>query len=364
MPDVIVFGATGYTGGLVARALHAAGTSPILAGRDPQRLAGLSSELGDARTLVADASDGRAVAGALSEGDVLVSTVGPFMRHGQTALEAARATGAHYVDSTGEAAFVRHVFDVGGDASGCLLTAFGYDYVPGNLAAGLALREAGAAATAVRVGYFMTGGSGPGMLSSGTLATLAGQSLEAAHTFRGGALRLVRPAAEVRGHLAGGRRRRSLSVGGTEHLSLPRLHPSLADVYVGVGWFGTMSPVLSALAAAVWASARLPGVGTAMRALAAPLARRTGAGPDEERRERSGSLVVADALDGPDGEVLAHVELRGVNGYTLTGNAIAWAARQLAQGTVTATGAMGPVEAFGLERLEAGMEECGLQRSA
>ena len=43
-------------------------------------------------------------------GDVLVSTVGPFQRYGEAALSAAIDTGAHYVDSTGEAPFIRRVF--------------------------------------------------------------------------------------------------------------------------------------------------------------------------------------------------------------------------------------------------------------
>ena len=89
---------------------------------------------------------------------MLVATVGPFVRWGGPALEAAIGAGAHYIDSTGEPAFIRRVFEREGAARRAagigLLTAFGYDWVPGNLAGALALRDAGDAASAVRIGYF------------------------------------------------------------------------------------------------------------------------------------------------------------------------------------------------------------------
>ena len=71
------------------------------------------------------------------------------------------SAGAHYVDSTGEGSFLRSVVGEHGprpaDAGSGLLTAFGYDYVPGNLAGALALgrrRPSGAPLT-VDVGYFL-----------------------------------------------------------------------------------------------------------------------------------------------------------------------------------------------------------------
>ncbi len=78
-------------------------------------------------------------------------------------MQAAIDAGAHYLDSTGETPFIRAVFERWGpraEAAGCgLLTAIGYDWVPGNLAGALALRDAAAAdaATRVAIGYFLTG---------------------------------------------------------------------------------------------------------------------------------------------------------------------------------------------------------------
>ena len=147
----ILFGATGYTGTLTAEAMVARGDRPVLAARSAEKLAQLSAELGGLETAVADVSEPASVRALLEPGDVIVATVGPFARFGDPAVEAAIDAGAAYIDSTGEPAFIRRVFEHYGSQAAApgagLITAFGYDWVPGNLAAGLALRDAGEAAT-------------------------------------------------------------------------------------------------------------------------------------------------------------------------------------------------------------------------
>ena len=109
---IVLFGATGYTGRLVAEALVARGQRPLLAGRDPERLTGLSGELGgELDTAVADVSRPETVRDLLGAGDVLISTVGPFARWGDPAVEAAIDCRAAYLDSTGEPVFIRRVFE-------------------------------------------------------------------------------------------------------------------------------------------------------------------------------------------------------------------------------------------------------------
>lgn len=363
MGRIVLFGATGYTGRLVAAALASAEVPVALAGRRPEPLERLARETGASDTLVVDATDGAGLRDAVGAGDVLVSTVGPFVRLGGTALGAAIGSGAHYLDSTGEPAFVRRVFTEGADAAGCLLTAFGYDYVPGNLAGALALAEAGPDAVAVEVGYFITGSSTGSGLSSGTLASVASISTAPSHAYRGGRLRIERAARRVGTYEVAGDERSGISVGGTEHLSLPRVHPGLRDVDVHLGWTGPWSRLVQGGSALLGALARLPGADRAMRAATAPLAARTGQGPDAEERRRTGSLVVARAL-GPDGGMLASVELRGPNAYTFTGDVLAWGARQLATSGPATSGPVGPVEAYGLDRLRKGCLEVGLERTA
>jgi hypothetical protein len=73
------------------------------------------------------------------------------------------------------------------------------------------------------------------------------------------------------------------------------------------------------------------------------------------------SWIAAEALDA-DGRTLAHVDLAGEDPYAWTGAFLAWAARRAAHHGVAATGAAGPLQAFGRDELEAGCRETGLSR--
>jgi hypothetical protein len=127
----------------------------------------------------------------IGAGDVLVSTAGPFLKVGRAVMEAAVDAGAVYLDSAGEPPFIRQVFEEFGPRAertgAVLLTAFGYDYLPGNLAGALALQAAGPAAARVQVGYFVRGNIRKAT-SAGTRASAAGVLLEPGYSVRGGRL--------------------------------------------------------------------------------------------------------------------------------------------------------------------------------
>jgi hypothetical protein len=109
------------------------------------------------------------------------------------------------------------------------------------------------------------------------------------------------------------------------------------------------------------------GLGSVLGPVARRVASGSSGGPDEHARARTGSIVVAD-VHGHGGRLLAHVELAGPNGYTLTADLLAWGARALA-GLVpglpppAVAGALGPVEAFGLDTLQAACAAAGLVES-
>jgi hypothetical protein len=63
-----------------------------------------------------------------------------------------------------------------------------------------------------------------------------------------------------------------------------------------------------------------------------------------------------------DGHPLATVRLRGANPYDFTAEMLAWAAVRAAGGGLRPTGALGPVDGFGLEALERGVAEAGIGR--
>jgi short subunit dehydrogenase-like uncharacterized protein len=358
----VLFGATGYTGRLTAEALVRRGMHPVLAARNPERLSAMAAELGGLDTAVADVSRPETVRALVSSGeDVLVSTVGPFVRWGAPAIEAAIEAGVTYIDSTGEPPFIRDVFeryDAQARSTGSgLLTAMGYDYVPGNLAASLALDRAGDTAVKVAVGYFITGKASPReAMSGGTFASLTGVVLSPHFGYRDGRLVTERSARRVRSFTtSGGKKLTGASVGSSEHFTLPRIHPTLREVDAYLGWFGPASRAMQAMSVAGEISAVRNGV----EKLGRRFVKGSTGGPDEAARSRTGSLVLAEAYNA-GGTLLSRVELKGVNGYTFTGEMLAWGAQRALEHGVHGTGALGPVEAFGLHELEAGCAEIGL----
>ena len=358
---IVLFGATGYTGRLTAEAFVARGARPVLAARSEDKLRRLAEELGgDLETAPADVNRPESVRALVDEGDVLVSTVGPFARFGSPAVEAAIAAKAIYVDSTGEPPFIRRVFErwdgPARDAGASLLTAFGYDWVPGNLAGALALREAGEAATRVVLGYFITGRGG---FSGGTRASAAGALVESGFAYIGGQLVTERPAARVHSFQVRGRSRPAISVASSEHFALPRVHPSLQDVDAYLGWFGAASRPMQGFSLMMSGITRVPGVRGGLDAVLGRMVKGSTGGPSREERAAAHSHVVAFACDSA-GTQLAEVRLEGVNGYDFTAGMLAWAAMRAAEQGVHGTGALGPVEAFGLDDLEAGAAEAGI----
>ncbi len=362
---IVLFGATGYTGELTARAMVKRGLRPVLAGRTAEKLAELSNALGGGfETATADVADPASVRALVERGDVLITTVGPFSRWGDAALDAAIDTGAHYVDSTGEPGFVRKVFEQAGPralASGSLLlTAMGYDWTPGNLAGGIALTEAGDAARRVRIGYFTSGG-GLGGMSGGTRASAVGALIEPSFAYRGARIVTERGARRVHEFEWNGKDRPGISVGTSEAFSLSRAFPNVQDVEVFLGWFGGGSRPMQAFSLFGAGIAKVPGARAGMAAAAARFVKTSTGGPDAQARAATGSRFVAEAVSG-SGVVLAEIRLEGVNGYTFTGESLAWTGNRIATGGALAAGGLGPVEAFGVEALEAGVAECGISR--
>jgi short subunit dehydrogenase-like uncharacterized protein len=336
----------------------------VLAGRHRERLAKLAADCGGLDIVVAEATDVASIGALVGPDDVLLSTVGPFLRCGWPAVSAACAAGAAYLDSTGEPPFIRRVvteLSSRAVATGSsLVPAFGYDFVPGNLAAALALRDA-PEATGVRIGYFVRG-RGRGV-SGGTAASAAGVLLEPGYAWRDGALHEERPAERLHTFRAANRQRRAVTIAGSEHLFLPELHPGLRDVDVYLGWAGRYSPLIHAASPLAAGLLRVPGSAAVVGQVVRRLVPGSSGGPDAQRRAASRSLAVAEALD-TAGTVLAATILEGPSPYDLTAELLAWGAVQGAAGRMLAPGVLGPVQAFGLEELEKAAADIGLQRAS
>jgi short subunit dehydrogenase-like uncharacterized protein len=376
---VVLLGATGFTGNRVLRKLLAAGEKPTLVGRNGAKMSAAAADLGVELPVVeVDVTSAADLERVFTSNDVVVSTVGPFLKLGWVTVTAAARAGAHYLDSTGEATFVRRVFDLGSVAAvqgATLIPAFGYDYVPGNLAGALAVEQAGDQATQVEVGYFLTR-SGFGdelryrstlrdvytLTTGATRATLVGASAENALAYRpmrpGGPAQLheERAGARARTFEFAGVKRAAMSVGGSEHLGLPESYPQLQAVDVYLGWLGRWTRPVRALSTltAPFTRSEKAKANLAKRAEKLPGAHRE---PDANGR----SLVLATARDA-SGRALAKTALSGPDPYEMTGSLLAWGAVRAADpDTALAPGAHGPVAALGLDALLHGAAAAGLE---
>ena len=151
--DITLFGATGFVGRLVAGQLGATAPDDVrvaLAGRSVERLEQVRRSLGpparDWPILVVDATDEAGLARMAARSRVVVSTVGPYQRHGIPLVLACARAGTDYADLTGETLFVREAIErshLTAEASGArVVVSCGYDSVPSDLAVHLLSRRA------------------------------------------------------------------------------------------------------------------------------------------------------------------------------------------------------------------------------
>jgi short subunit dehydrogenase-like uncharacterized protein len=142
--DVVLFGATGFAGRLVAGYLagHApAGARIGLAGRSQRRLADVRAGLGAAASawplLVTDSADPVSLAALARAARVVVTTVGPYRAHGLALVQACAEAGTDYADLTGEVLFIRdsidRCHDVAAAAGARIVHCCGFDSVPSDL---------------------------------------------------------------------------------------------------------------------------------------------------------------------------------------------------------------------------------------
>ena len=190
--DVVVYGATGYVGALVAEHLAQRapkGTRIALAGRSRERLEQVRASLGptasDWPLLVADISDPDEIGRLAARTTAVATTVGPYAAYGMPMAAACARAGTHYADLTGEVSFIREVIDaldgVARDSGARIVNACGFDSIPSDLGMLVlhdAVQEAGAGdlERTTLVVTELRGG-----VSGGTLASIKGHIDELRH---------------------------------------------------------------------------------------------------------------------------------------------------------------------------------------
>lgn len=181
--DAVLFGATGFTGQLVAECL-AQSSQPLrwaLCGRSEDRLRGVRQALAklnprcaDLPILQADASDAQSLLAVAAKTRVICTTVGPYMRYGLPMVAACAEQGTDYCDLTGEVPFMRTSIDRHNETAkqtgARILHACGFDSIPsdiGVLALHDFMRARGKALSAAHLFVkSMRGGASGGTLAS------------------------------------------------------------------------------------------------------------------------------------------------------------------------------------------------------
>src|SRR5229473_1534018 len=140
--DIVVYGATGFTGQLVAEylAAHYIGKSDpkwAMAGRSLDKLASVRDAIGapaDTPLIVADASDPASLQAMIDQTKSIVTTVGPYLLYGNELVAACAASGTDYFDLCGETPWMRRMIDahqITAQRSGArIVFSCGYDSLP------------------------------------------------------------------------------------------------------------------------------------------------------------------------------------------------------------------------------------------
>ncbi|WP_290057527.1 saccharopine dehydrogenase family protein, partial [Amycolatopsis solani] len=183
--DVVLFGATGFTGGLTAEYLarHApAGLRWALAGRNRgkleavrARLAAIDDRFTALDLLIADSADPASLKAVAESAKVVITTVGPYLTHGEPLVAACAEAGTDYVDLTGEPEFVDRMYlahDRRARETGArLVHSCGFDSIPHDLGVRYTVKQLPEGVPLKVDGYVRAGGmpSGGTFLSALTI---------------------------------------------------------------------------------------------------------------------------------------------------------------------------------------------------
>lgn len=172
--DIALLGATGFTGALTADYLSThlpAGATWAIAGRNLAKLAATADRvetLGGVRPeiIVANAEDASSMATLAQSTRVLVTTVGPYIQHGEPAVKAAAEAGIAYVDLTGEPEFVDAMWlkydSVARQTGARLIHACGFDSIPYDLGVLFTVEQMPEGVPIAVQGYIRAGGVASG----------------------------------------------------------------------------------------------------------------------------------------------------------------------------------------------------------
>jgi short subunit dehydrogenase-like uncharacterized protein len=379
--EIVLFGATGFTGGLTAEYLARnapAGTTWALAGRNAAkleqvrgRLAAIEPACAELPLMHADAEDPPSLQAVAEAAKVVITTVGPYIRYGEPLVGACAAAGTDYVDLTGEPEFVDLMwlsYHEQAEQSGArIVHSCGFDSIPYDLGVQFTVEQL-PEGVPISIDGFMR-----------TKASLSGGTYQSAIEILGGlrsSAKLARERRRLEGDPAG---RRVRGVPGRPHpdefaggwvVPFPTIDPATVlrsaralDRYgpdFSYSHYAVVGPLpmlvgLSAGVGVAAALAQIPPARDLLLKLKSP-----GEGPSEEQRAKSWFSIRFVAHTGDGAELRTDVR-GGDPGYSETSKMLAESALCLAHdelpgraGPLTPAVAMGPalrrrLEAAGIE---------------
>lgn len=348
MADFLLYGAYGYTGRLITRMCADYGLTPLLSGRNAQKLAAMHHEFGyDYRAV--DLGNRRELDELLGKVDVVLHAAGPFVETAEPMMEACLATGTHYLDITGEIP----VFALGArraaraeEAGVMLMSGVGFDVVPTDCMAAY-LKEKLPGAVELVLAFAWKGG----MLSHGTAKTMLGGVGEGGAIREHGKIKPVKAAYHTR------------SFPFTEHTDLRAVTIPWGDVFTA--YFTTGIPNIMTYFAVppkqikTMERSNLLGpllkLGPVRNFMRKKIEARP-AGPNDEQRAAAETYIYGEVKDGGGKTVAAR--LRTPEGYTLTAITALMITKKVLDGQVKA-GYQTPAGLYGADLI---MEVEGVSR--
>lgn len=330
----MIYGATGYTGRLIAQQAKELGLSPTIAGRNADTVRKLATEL-DMPWSAFSVDDPDAIRAVLKDHEAVLSVAGPFSATAEQMMQACIDTRTHYLDVTGEI----DVFECAAnksatakDAGVTLMPGVGFDVVPSDCLASHTSKRAKAPKSLV---IAIRGLGGP---SRGTAKTAVESLGKGTAVRRNGAI-INAPAGSLK---------RTFNFAGhkAEYLAVSWGDVSTAYYSTGIDdievYFPAEGPIktMTKLSRVIGPVLKL----NVIQSFFKKQIDKMPAGPSEEERKRDTSVLLAEVTD-DDGTVYTSV-LHTPNGYTLTADSSIKSVLKVISGKAS-TGFQTPSMAFG-----------------
>ncbi|MGQ9927887.1 MAG: saccharopine dehydrogenase NADP-binding domain-containing protein [Chloroflexaceae bacterium] len=344
---ILIYGANGYTGALVARRAVEQGLHPVLAGRNAEAVGEVARRL-DLPYLAVNLDDVAGLEAVLRGRVAVIHCAGPFSKTSRPMANACLRTGVHYIDITGEIAVFEelHARDEEARAAGVmLLPGAGFDVVPSDCLA-VHLKQRLPEATHLALAF-----QGLGGISRGTALT-ALESINAMGAVRRDGVIVASPLGELRRQVDFGR-------GPVDVVAIPWGDVSSAYYSTGIPNIVVYAYV-GRMGALIAGSGRLltPALGTgAVRRCLRWLVRRGPAGPGEEERAHGHSLLWGEVTDAAGRIAISRLHVP--EAYTLTAATAVLIAEKVLAGQAP-PGFQTPALAYGPDLI---LEIAGVERT-